>query len=216
VRRGILFAAAMSLAPVASAPADTPSDFFAAFKTLCIEHRGTPADSLKAAADAGWMPAPRRLLEDNNFDLPTFDGGARLKSTRTDIEILFAGGMTLPLNDQRRISAKFCAFAHGPTHDPALEKQVADWAAVAPFDVADDGATLFMFTEQAGVHHPIVASMDATLPQRFGPDGVSVVMIRRGTRDESEFVAYGVLTLVELARGPTPPATPGHGHRADA
>jgi|HubBroStandDraft_1064217.scaffolds.fasta_scaffold45296_4 hypothetical protein len=178
--------AALALAPAARA-ADPPPAAFAAFQSLCLSHRGDRDGALKAADDAGWMVAPRRMLEGDALLTPQFEGSLRIKSTRQAMLLLVVGDMPMAYDSGRTVNLRVCALLEQPP-DPHLTQGAEAWAATPPTDARPDGFKVYAFTERGGAHAPIAGDL-ASAPS----DGSVSVIIADEELGRITGVIYGVV-----------------------
>lgn len=176
----------------AAAPVSTPFDDF---KALCLEHRGQPEESLKAADASGWMQMPPQMRRD--FPYPVVSGAFRLKSTEEDFEALIAGQGRFQLNLQR-LSFNVCGLLQAPPADRTLVAAVQDWVGMEPVDTFPGGSKLFLFVEEGGKRRSLAGpNIDAALARAARTGAVSIVIADQGSSTSAEaFVAYGVITKV--------------------
>jgi hypothetical protein len=180
-------------AAAAPAPPKRPFDDFA---NLCVAHRGSLADTLKAADAGGWMEAPIGQSRRDDFPWPMSDGSARLKSTERDLEILFVGHLRLQIGLQVLIGP-YCAIAQGPPNDDLLQSAVA-WAGASPLDTLPDGTRYYLFAEMPTGRVPLGDKDVPGLARRLRAGGRVLIFVTGLGRSTDDAAVVGVGTLEKL------------------
>ena len=203
-RQSNLVALEYSVTRVDAAPTTTEAGgkSFDDFAALCLAHRDAPADALKAADAAGWMPAPPSTLAHDIY--PMKDGEVRLKSSASDFEYLIAGHMRFQLGLQR-LSGPFCAIAQAPPNDDLLRAAV-DWTAGAQPVDATAGSSIYLFAEVGGKRVPLSErDLPGGLSRRFraGPVLVLITELGAATADHA-VVGVGLLTTLQAVSNAPP------------
>lgn len=157
---------ATSAAPAAGSPFD-------AFKTLCLDHRMRPTESLTAATALGWMPVPRSMMP----SIPTEYGvmGVRWRSTSQAASFLVAGHVDKTMGKQT-LAMSFCGLVRSG-HDKSFRKAASDWAGVPPISESEDEVTAYIFDEGPARHAAVNPEDAASMLQGFQKGSLAMLVI---------------------------------------
>lgn len=184
--RLIAFCLALTVGSAASAQA--PSQF-ATFRGMCVETGADAASALAEADAAGWMAAPKAMLQTMaNDDFQVRDG--RLRSNAEGMEFMVVGSGTRPLG-RTPFKMNLCLTAFMPGDGAALKREVAAYAAVPRSPELSRGrAEGYVFTQSAMGHQPLKGARDADALEAMRRGSVRMLFVEQ--RKEGAFVGYAV------------------------
>ena len=189
-----LKAAAIALAAALAAATPAAAEpLFATFERLCIATAAQPQASLAAADAEGWMPLPKRLMQDlgGGEEFKLQDG--RMKSDAEGLFFMIQGGGARRIGWDK-LDIRMCAIGAMPGDAAQLRQAAAEWVGVEANEQLSDGDEIAYVFENTGAGHRSISDPDDAQTKRLLKAG-TVQMIFLKADEQMVLVAFGVPTL---------------------